>query len=88
MSQKSTKQLAEEMPDSALAVGELESVQEVLREILSNPGDIREAIEEYVEVVGARIEQLDDSGKAREWEAAWREAEERERAENLRRPSR
>jgi hypothetical protein len=74
--EKRQAELAEAMPETVIPVGELEIVQKDLRDILANGGDVGAAIEDYIASIHARIEKLDDSGKARAWLAAWAETEE------------
>lgn len=73
---KRQAELAEAIPETVIPVKELEIVQKELRDILANGGDVQAAIADYIESLQARIEKVDDSGKARAWLAAWAETEE------------
>jgi len=73
---KRQSELAAAMPETVMPVGELKNVQKDLHDILANGGDVRAAIEDYIESIQARIEKVDDSGKARAWLGAWAETEE------------
>ena len=78
--QRQLEKLAESMPDSAMAVGELQLVQEDLRRMLDHArrgGDLRTAVEDYIASIDVRVEKMDEGGEARRWRAAWRAAEER-----------
>ena len=73
------EKLAESMPESAMAVGELQIVLEDLRGMLAHArrgGDLRTAVEDYLASIDLRIEKIDQSGEARRWQAEWRAAEE------------
>jgi len=75
--QQQLEKLAESMPDSAMAVGELQLVQEDLRGILANAsgGELRPALEDYIASIDVRIEKMDAGGEARRWRAEWRAVE-------------
>ncbi|MGN6167113.1 MAG: hypothetical protein ACTHM9_12050 [Gemmatimonadales bacterium] len=72
--QQQLEKLAESMPDSAMAVGELQLVQEDLRGIIAHAssGDLRIALEDYIASIDVRIEKMDEGGEARRWRAEWR----------------
>jgi hypothetical protein len=74
---KRQAELAEAMPETVIPVGELAIVEKDLRDILANGGDVGAAMKDYIASIHARIEKLDDSGKARAWLAAWAETEEK-----------
>jgi|SoiMethySBSTD1v2_1073268.scaffolds.fasta_scaffold5876437_2 hypothetical protein len=76
--QQQLEKLAESMPDSAMAVGELQLVQEDLRRILAHAsgGDLRTALEDYIGSIEVRVEKMDEGGEARRWRAQWRAIEE------------
>jgi hypothetical protein len=77
--QQQLEKLAESMPDSAMAVGELQVVQEDLRRMLASArrgGDLRPALEDYIASIDVRIDKMDEGGAARRWRAAWRALEE------------
>jgi hypothetical protein len=76
--QRQLEKLAESMPDSAMAVGELQLVQEDLRRMLAHAsgGDLRTALEDYIASIDVRIEKMDEGGEARRWRAEWRAIEE------------
>ena len=77
--QQQLEKLAESMPDSAMAVGELQIVQEDLRGILAHArrgGDLHAALEDYIASLDVRIEKMDEGGEARRWRAQWRAIEE------------
>lgn len=81
MPHKTLDVLAAEMPDTAMAVGELESVITGLNNILQNPDadvgeGVRSSLLACIAGIEARISKLDESGRARAWRAAWKEAEE------------
>jgi hypothetical protein len=81
MPHKTLDQLAAEMPDHAMAVGELEMVEKWLKDLLDASAlwtrdELLVEIEDIALRIGGRIEKLDESGEARRWEQEWREAEE------------
>ena len=73
--EKRQAELAEAIPETVLPVQELEIVKKDLRDILAHGGDVRAAIEDYIQSIQGRIEKVDESGKARAWLAAWAETE-------------